>query len=87
MKVKDIRCGKLYCYPFDRKLAIKTEIMESSVLDWGETVDTVKAKEPFVLLKQKGNIGVWTLYKVLTTNGVVGWIHCRDYMLEEVKVA
>ena len=67
--------GKLYCYPFDRKLSIKTE-----------TVDTVKAKEPFVLLKQKGNIGVWTLYKVLTINGVVGWIHCRDYMLEEVKV-
>lgn len=67
--------GKLYCYPFDRKLSIKTEV-----------VDTVKAKEPFVLLKQKGNIGVWTLYKVLTINGVVGWIHCRDYMLEEVKV-
>jgi hypothetical protein len=67
--------GKLYCYPFDRKLSIKTEV-----------VDTVKAKEPFVLLKQKGNIGMWTLYKVLTINGVVGWIHCRDYMLEEVKV-
>ena len=67
--------GKLYCYPFDRKLSIKTEV-----------VDTVKAKEPFVLLTQKGNIGMWTLYKVLTINGVVGWIHCRDYMLEEVKV-
>ncbi|NBP03754.1 MAG: hypothetical protein EBU90_27375 [Proteobacteria bacterium] len=68
--------GKLYCYPFDRKLSI-----------WGEAVDTVKAKEPFVLLKQKGNIDVWTLYKVLTINGVVGWIRCRDYMLEEVKAA
>ena len=58
--------GKLYKYNKARKVYVD--------LAGSQTVDDVEQNEPFVFLEV--NVLKWVeAYKVLTINGIVGWIH------------
>ena len=58
--------GKLYKYNKARKVYVD--------LAGSQTVDDVEQDQPFVFLEV--NVLKWVeAYKVLTINGVVGWIH------------
>mgnify|MGYP003705129343 FL=1 len=58
--------GKLYKYNKARKVYVD--------LAGSQTVDDVEQDQPFVFLEV--NVLKWVeAYKVLTINGIVGWIH------------
>ena len=58
--------GNLYKYTHARHVFAN--------LDSNQTVDDIKQNEPFVFLEV--NVLKWVeAYKVLTINGIVGWIH------------
>lgn len=58
--------GSLYSYPLNRHVYVD---LNSTT----EYIDTVKENEPFVLLEIQ-ELKWADAYKVLTINGIVGWI-------------
>ena len=61
-----MKIGSLYSYPINRQVFVG--------VDNSERIDTIKQNEPFVFLEVH-ELKWADAYKVLTINGIVGWIH------------
>ena len=67
--------GGLYTYPDQRRLHKDYRL--------GEWIGYVSEQSPFVMIEIKGVIPLFTVYKILTTDGEIGWIYgIKEYFKE-----
>lgn len=65
--------GGFYAYHMQRNIYVDQGVMESSL----KTIGEIQAFEPFVVL-DKVKMQYSTSYKVLSSEGIVGWIYVGE---------
>ena len=61
--------GKFYSYPISRN------VYSDQLMGSRQQVDIISNNQPFIFLEKGKDVKWGEICKVLTANGIVGWIH------------